>query len=121
MKEKMFISIPISGRDPKTVLLQSSLAEELVHDLGFQPINPFSIVGLISTDPNDFDHWKKSMEVCFHELINCKQILIVDLPERKFSRGCQIEEFTSKTLGLDIYYTDKSGRYVKTIPAHNKQ
>lgn len=119
--KKIFISIPITGRDPETVLLESTRAEELALDLKFRPVNPFRIIGgQINTDPNDQEHWRKSMEVCFKELLTCEQILIVDVPDRVNSKGCQIEEFVAKTMNLDLYYTDSTGKKIQKLPIHQK-
>lgn len=96
-KKKVYISIPISGRD---VYCQRCRADEVAlrySRAGYDPITPFDIIPI--GDPISEDY-AACMGRDIEALLRCDIIALVDDWEK--SRGCRMEYAVALEAGLEI-------------------
>lgn len=98
---RIYISIPISGRDFAAQEALADLTAQRLALKGHKPVNPFSVVA-----PEHLDE-KEQYAYCMGEdmklLLACDAILMVDRGWPK-SKGCRIEHNAACVMGLETFY-----------------
>lgn len=97
-KMKVYISLPISGKEKKARAKADSVKAALSR-LGHRPVNPFEIYA--GRDPSCEDHILADLT----ELVKCDAILLCD--GWPLSRGCRIEAMVAKELGKKVLYENR--------------
>lgn len=81
-KSKIYISLPITGRDYDEVTAQANAMQEKIERVGCTAVNPLVI--------NDKDaSYEVAMGKCIQELLKCDYIMFA--PGWWKSKGCQLE------------------------------
>jgi hypothetical protein len=93
--KKIYISVPMSGKDLSEQELKSRKAEIKLLKSGFDVVNPFDLVPEVET-PSYEDYMKKDLEA----LKECTAILLC--PEWNMSNGCKRELKQALEDGLHI-------------------
>lgn len=96
-RSKLFISGPISGRPYKEAVIHFNAYALLVHQFGFDPVNPIRLCCPIWS-------WWRCMAVCLWHLLWCDAVLF--LRGWDMSRGARIEHKVSKILDKVIMYEE---------------
>ena len=97
--KKVYISIPISGRDLFAQRRRANdVAERFAH-AGYNPITPFDIIPV--GDPASSDY-AKCMGRDIEGLLLCDIIALVDDWEN--SKGCRAEKAVAEVYGLDVRF-----------------
>lgn len=91
---KVYISLPISGRDIDEARQQADLAAAKLSRLGHRPVNPFNIYA--GKYPTYADHLCCDLRA----LMDCDAIYMCDGWEK--SGGCSIEFFVALKFDLEI-------------------
>ena len=96
-RSKIFISGPISGRPYKKAVIHFNAYALLVHQFGFEPVNPIRLCCPIWP-------WWRCMAVCLWHLLWCDAVLM--LRGWDMSRGARIEHKVAEILGKVIMYEE---------------
>lgn len=97
--KKVYISIPISGRDLFAQRRRANdVAERFAH-AGYDPITPFDIIPV--GDPVAKDY-AACMGRDIEELLRCDIIVLVDDWEN--SKGCRAEKAIADVYGLEVRF-----------------
>lgn len=91
---KVYISLPISGRDIDEARRQADLAAAQLSRMGHRPVNPFNIYA--GKNPTYADHLCCDLRA----LMDCDAIYLCEGWE--CSRGCDIEFFVALKFNLEI-------------------
>lgn len=98
---KIYISIPISG---KNVMTQTGIAltvAEQISDLGHEPVNPFET-------PLAPPEWPERQKYAYYMGRDIEKLLLCDAVyfcERWHeSRGCRVESYIAEIYGLKLYH-----------------
>ena len=112
MKQKLYISLPISGRPAKKVRRQSDLIKAAFTKAGFDVISPLDI------DAGANPAWEHYMAADLLAIARCDVIYFA--PGWEQSPGCQVERYFTARLNLHraLHEPDKS---LITILYNNKQ
>lgn len=98
---RIYISIPISGRDLAAQQCVAALAAQRLELKGHEPVNPFSVEA-----PEHLSE-KEQYAYCMGEdmklLLACDAILMVDRQWPK-SKGCSIEHSAACATGMEVFY-----------------
>ena len=97
-RSKLFISGPISGRPYKEAVRHFNAYALLVHQFGFDPVNP---IQLCRPDWS----WRRCMAVCLWHLLWCDAVFM--LRGWDMSRGARIEHRVAEILGKVIMYEEE--------------
>ncbi len=92
MQIKVYLSGPVTGRDPHETEHLFKIAEKAVRNLGLEPVNPLNFC------TPDME-WCEAMKVCIRVLLDCH--LITMLPGWEESKGAPIEYNLAKELGIN--------------------
>ena len=101
MKKKLYISAPISGRNPKEVRKFFAGVAREAEERGWQPVNPMDN-GLDTEAP-----WEQHMRKDIRMMLECDAVILVS--GWQFSRGCRLEEIVARELGLEVIEHEKWG------------
>lgn len=91
---KVYISLPISGRDIDEARRQADLAAAKLSRLGHRPVNPFNIYA--GKNPTYADHLCCDLRA----LMDCDAIYLCEGWEK--SRSCRIEAGVAAEFGLEM-------------------
>lgn len=93
---KIYISLPITGHDPKKVREQADRTKAALSRAGHTPLSPFEIYAGKSPTYADF--------LCYdlRALADCDAILMCK--GWRLSRGCRIERYFAKEFQKQIIY-----------------
>lgn len=91
---KVYISLPISGRDIDEARQQADRAAAQLSRMGHRPVNPFNIYA--GKNPTYADHLCSDLRA----LIDCDAIMLCEGWEE--SRGCRIEAKVAVEFGLEM-------------------
>lgn len=94
MSRRIYVSVPISGRDPETVRRHVARAERRIRASHFEPVSPLAN-GLPPSAP-----WAAHMREDLRLLLTCDAIVM--LPGWQSSDGCCLELQVAARLGLDV-------------------
>lgn len=100
---KIYISIPITGKDIDT---QSKLAELIAERLtlrGHTPVNPFSVPA-VPSHLSEKEAYAYYMGEDMKMLLTCDAIFMVDRKWSK-SKGCSIEHNVACVMDMETFYT----------------
>ncbi len=92
MKLKVYLSGPVSGRNPIITERMFTLYEKAVLDMNMQPVNPLKL-GCKNKS------WSEDMKLCLRALIECN--LIIMLPDWQNSEGARLEQLVAKSLKIN--------------------
>lgn len=95
MKKKVYISLPISGRNIENVKRRAEVLKSIVAD-DYEALTPFDIC------PDSTLPYHELMGRDIAMLLQC-QVILLDFDWRE-SRGCRAEYEIAKVYGLQIYY-----------------
>lgn len=98
---KIYISLPISG---KNVMTQTGIAlsvAEQIRDLGHEPVNPFE-------PPLAPPEWSERQKYAYYMGRDIEKLLLCDAvyfcEGWQESRGCRVESYIAETNGLKPYH-----------------
>lgn len=98
---KIYISLPISG---KNVMTQTGIAlsvAEQIRDLGHEPANPFET-------PLAPPEWSERQKYAYYMGRDIEKLLLCDAvyfcEGWQESRGCRVESYIAETNGLKLYH-----------------
>lgn len=98
---KIYISLPISG---KNVMTQTGIAlsvAEQIRDLGHEPVNPFET-------PLAPPEWSERQEYAYYMGRDIEKLLLCDAvyfcEGWQESRGCRVESYIAETNDLKPYH-----------------
>ena len=98
---KIYISLPISG---KNVMTQTGIAlsvAEQIRDLGHEPVNPFET-------PLAPPEWSERQKYAYYMGRDIEKLLLCDAvyfcEGWQESRGCRVESYIAETNGLKPYH-----------------
>jgi hypothetical protein len=100
MKKKIYISLPISGRDAEE---RREYAEKIKAHINktmpsFEVVNPLE-------NKLDFNvHWSRHMKVDIQMLLECNAIYMCE--DWQWSHGCKLEHDIATSCGLDVFYQE---------------
>ena len=98
MKKKViYVSGKISGMDEKEARAKFKVGEDIVREMGAEPINPFDIL-----EQSDELQWIDYMRADIKALVDCDGILMLD--NWKDSDGAKLELLIAQGLKMEIYY-----------------
>lgn len=99
---KIYISIPIRGKD---LAIQQTLAYQIaerIKALGYEPVNPFDT-------PLAPPEWSERQKYAYYMGEDIKRLLMCDAayfhPEWTKSKGCSTEHDIAVRYGLERFYT----------------
>lgn len=99
---KIYISIPISGKDLATQQALAAQIAERIKVLGHEPSNPFDT-------PLAPPEWTEQQKYAYYMGEDIKRLLMCDAayfhPHWTKSKGCRIEHHAAVTCGLETFYT----------------
>lgn len=101
MKKKLYISAPVSGRDPEECRKFFDGVAREAAERGWQPINPMDN-GLDTEAP-----WEQHMRKDIRMMLECDAVILVS--GWQFSRGCRLEEIIARETGLEVIEHEKWG------------
>lgn len=93
---KIYISLPIQGKDLNRQKAYAKDIAKRITDLGFQPVNPFD-----NSLPDDADraaHMKEDIRL----LLDCRAIMMCK--DWETSKGCLLEKSIAEQCALMILY-----------------
>lgn len=93
---RIYISLPITGRDIDDVGEEAARAEEAIRRAGHTPVSPLA---LEHRDPEDYP---AVMGTDITALLCCDAVMF--LPGWKDSRGCRLEHAAARIYGKHIWY-----------------
>lgn len=93
---KIYISLPISGRDENEVRQHADLIKASLSRAGHEPVNPFEIY--CGSKPTYADYLCADLRA----LADCDAIFLCN--GWQFSRGCRIERTFAEEFGLHVMY-----------------
>lgn len=93
---KIYISLPITGRDMGDVAAEAAKAEDAVRRAGHTPVSPLA---LEHRDPEDYP---AVMGTDITALLVCDAVLF--MPGWRDSRGCRLEHAAAYIYGKKIMY-----------------
>ena len=97
---KIYISGPISGRDPDKVRTAFETAEKEIREKGHEPVNPYKLQTIL--DPATTD-WAQYMHVALALVKVCDAIYM--LPGWKKSAGAGYEHILAEDEHKHIFYS----------------
>lgn len=107
MKKKVYISLPITGREPKDVYAQANDAASRLTLLGYEAISPLD--NGLPWDAPHYQHMRKDIET----LLNCDAIYFCkDYIE---SNGCMVEKLIAHEIGIPSVYHFLDNKHIKEI------
>lgn len=98
---KIYISLPISG---KNVMTQTGIAlsvAEQIRDLGHEPVNPFE-TPLAPPERSERQKYAYYMGRDIEKLLLCDAVYFCEGWQE--SRGCRVESYIAETNGLKPYH-----------------
>lgn len=96
---KVYISIPMSGKDLNAQRVKAELLAEAIKEEGHEPVNPFDTPFPPDELP-DRERYAYFMGEDIKRLLLCDAIYLCD--EWMYSKGCQAEYEFARTYGLKI-------------------
>ena len=100
---KIYISGPISGRDPEKVRTAFETAEKEIREKGHEPVNPCKLQTIL--DPATTD-WAQYMHVALALVKVCDAIYM--LPGWKKSAGAGFEHILAEDEHKHIFYSTRT-------------
>lgn len=94
---RIYISLPITGRDEQDAREHADLMKSALSRAGHNPVNPFDIPAGVKS-PAYADYLCADLRV----LADCDAIFMCD--GWQFSRGCRIERTFAEEFGLQVMY-----------------
>lgn len=114
---RIYISLPISG---KNIMTQTGIAltvAEQISDLGHEPVNPFDT-------PLAPPEWSERQKYAYYMGEDVKRLLMCDAvyfhPEWTKSKGCSTEHDIAVRYGLERFYTFSDLVPIDEILPHRK-
>lgn len=98
---KIYISIPISGKDEREVREHADLIKASLSRAGHSPVNPFDIYA--GKNPTYADYLCADLRA----LADCDAIFMCN--GWQFSRGCRIERTFAEEFGKHVMYENGGG------------
>lgn len=95
---KVYISIPIAGRDTAAQREFADAVAKVLAAFGHEPLNPF--VNGLPEDAPRHEHMRKDLRM----LLRCNAIVLC--PGWEHSEGCLLECSVAKQCGMRITYAD---------------
>lgn len=92
MKLKVYISGPVTGRDPITTAAIFERYEKAILDMNMCPVNPLKL-GCEGTN------WNDDMKICLEALLKCN--LIMNLEDWQTSEGARLENQVASALNIN--------------------
>lgn len=99
---KIYISIPITGKDIKAQKNRVALLWDTLCRRGHTPVSPFDVHA--PEHLNEKEQYAYYMGEDVRLLLGCDAILMAD-PKWSQSKGCSIEHFIADRAGLEIFYS----------------
>jgi uncharacterized protein YdaT len=99
MKKKVYISIPISGRDIWEQRNRAIEVAQRFYHAGYDVVTPFDIIPIGSHIANDY---ATCMGEDIKELLRCDIIALVD--DWESSKGCRAEAQVAAIYGLEARF-----------------
>lgn len=100
MEYKIYISLPISGRNENKARQLADLTKAALSRMGWLPVSPFDIYA--GRNPEYADYLRADLRA----LADCDAIFLCKGWEN--SRGCRIEESFAKEMGKKVIYQHQS-------------
>lgn len=100
MKKKIYVSLPITGRQADERREYAANVIEHLHQImpSYEVVNPLE-------NKLDYDvHWSKHMKVDIGMLIECDAIYMCH--DWQWSHGCKLEHDIATSCGLDVFYQE---------------
>ena len=92
-KKKVYIAGKVTGLPQKEVIEKFEKDERIFREMGFEPVNPISVV-------NDWSmEWKPAMKLCIAALMMCDYIYLQS--DFEDSKGAQKEWELAQELGIE--------------------
>ena len=98
---KIYISIPITGKDIEEQRKKAQEAERRIYKLGHLPLTPFSVTAPSGLGEKETYAYYMGRDI--EMLLSCDAVYMADKKWGK-SRGCSIEYHTAYIMGMDIFY-----------------
>lgn len=104
-KKKIYISLPISGRDPKKARMHADMVKSALSKMGFEPVNPFEIYA--GENPSYNDHLADDIRA----LLDCDGICLCGDGVASFGVNveCAIAMLTYKMRKPDFLFFVEDG------------
>ena len=106
---KIYISLPITGRDIKDVEVASRVAADVIAKNGHTPVSPLNV----SPDPDAT--YAQHMGNDIKALLECDAVLL--MPGWIASKGCRLESIAAMIYGKRVYTMDETtgAKYTKVF------
>lgn len=100
MKKKIYISLPITGRDENE---RRYYASGIINMLG-EMMPDYEVVNPLDNKLEYNVHWSKHMSEDIKMLLECDAIYMCK--DWQWSHGCKLEHDIATSCGLDVYYQE---------------
>lgn len=98
MKKKIYISLPITGRE-KEAREHADMMKATLSRAGHKPVSPFEVYA--GKNPTYAEHIGYDMIA----LMGCDAIMLCN--GWQFSKGCRIEAKVAEEFGLEVFYEEQ--------------
>ena len=98
MKQKLYLSIPISGRDYETQKAIAAIHQQKFEQFGYKVVNPFELT------PEQGNTDAYYMGRCIEALLTCQVIFMCD--GWRESKGCRTEKYAAQQYGIPRIYVN---------------
>lgn len=102
---KLYIAGQITGLEYDAAFAKFAAAEDLLRELGHEPVNPMRENGP-DGDGNEYP-WAEYMKRDIPHLLRCDGIYL--LPCWKNSKGATFEKLIAETLDMDVHFHANAG------------
>lgn len=97
-KKKMYLSLPISGRDLKAVRVFAKRVKQKWQRKGFDVVTPFEATENHVGNPDDRAHYASCMGRCIEALLMCDGVIMCQ--DWFNSKGCRTEWNVAEVYGI---------------------
>lgn len=98
-KTKLYVSLPITGRDLVSVKEHAGVVKELWEKRGYEVVTPFELVEENNGSMGEKEYYAYCMGKCVEALLQCDGIILC---QGWFgSKGCRAECSVAEVYGLD--------------------
>lgn len=97
-KKKMYLSLPISGRDLRAVKVFAKRVKQKWERKGFEVVTPFEVTEIFDGVREGQDYYAFCMGKCVEALLKCDGVIMCQ--EWFNSKGCRTEWNVAETYGI---------------------
>lgn len=98
--KKVYISLPISGRDVEEAKADAEKAKKLLTKNGYEAVSPFDVVPDVPKGMTPSQAYAYCMGRDIEALLQCDGIYLCD--GHQLSKGCQLEVEAARLYGIEI-------------------